>query len=153
MALFLVQHGQCLSKEQDPEQSLSNKGTATVERIASVAGDYDVQVSTIEHSVKKRARQTAAIFDAVLHPDAGIIEKIGLKPMDDVVPVAARVRARDNVMLVGHLPFMERLAAYLITGTTDIRVFKFQNSGIVALDQEAEDGSWFIKWALMPEIK
>ena len=153
MPLFLVQHGKCLSKDQDPEQSLSTEGIADVERIADVAKNYGIRVSAIEHSVKKRARQTAEIFAAALNPVAGVAEKTGLKPMDDVQAVAARVRAGDNRMLVGHLPFMERLTSYLITGSMEKTVFRFQNGGIVCLDQDPESDAWFIKWALMPEIK
>ena len=75
----------------------------------------------------------------------------GLGPLDDVTRVS--VRNEDNIMLVGHLPFMERLASYLITGATEKKVFKFQNGGIVCLDKEPESGDWFVKWALVPTIR
>jgi phosphohistidine phosphatase len=55
-------------------------------------------------------------------------------------------------MLVGHLPFMERLTSYLITGSIDIPVFKFQNGGIVCMDKDPDSRSWLIRWALMPKI-
>ena len=55
-------------------------------------------------------------------------------------------------MLVGHLPFMERLAAHLITGRADKPVFLFQNGGIVCVEQHPESGDWAIKWTLMPNI-
>ena len=57
-----------------------------------------------------------------------------------------------NLMLVGHLPFMERLTSHLITGSSENLVFKFQNGGIVCLDQDPGTDTWFIKWALMPNI-
>jgi len=153
MTLLLVQHGRCLSKDQDPEQSLTGEGIAEVERIADVAKNYGVTVSAIEHSLKKRARQTAGIFAAALGPPGGVEEKTGLKPMDDPRAVADRMCTADDVMLVGHLPFMERLTSLLITGSADKIVFKFQNGGIVCLDQDQGGDTWFIKWALMPEIK
>jgi phosphohistidine phosphatase len=53
-------------------------------------------------------------------------------------------------MVVGHLPFMEKLVSYLSAGLVDKRVYKFQNSGIVCLDRENND--WFIKWTLNPDI-
>jgi len=55
-------------------------------------------------------------------------------------------------MLVGHLPFIERLTSYLITGSTDIPVFRFQNGGIVCMDTDPDSRFWFIRWALMPRI-
>ncbi|MBT4364970.1 MAG: hypothetical protein HOD17_10835 [Desulfobacteraceae bacterium] len=55
-------------------------------------------------------------------------------------------------MIVGHLPFLDRLTSFLITGSVDKSVFKFQNGGIVCLIKEPENDSWVIKWALMPDI-
>ena len=43
MAIYLVQHGQCLSKQVDPQKGLSEEGADTVKRIAGVAAGYRVQ--------------------------------------------------------------------------------------------------------------
>jgi phosphohistidine phosphatase len=152
MAFFLVQHGKSLPKDVDPDQGLSDEGIAETERIANVAKDYGVNVKIIKHSVKTRARQTAEIFAAALKPDGNIQEINGIKPMDDVSAIAEKISPQDDVMLVGHLPFMERMTSHLIAGTIEKPVFKFQNSGIVCLDQDPETQSWFIKWTLMPHI-
>jgi phosphohistidine phosphatase len=152
MALYLVQHGKSLPKEEDPEQSLSPEGVAEVERIAGVAGQYGVRVRSIHHSGKKRAQQTAELFVSALQPDKGVHVRRGMDPLDDVTLVAAELNSIDELMLVGHLPFMERLTSYLITGSADRLVFKFQNGGIVCLDCTADRRLWFIKWALMPKI-
>ena len=152
MALYLIQHGKSLPKDQDPDQGLSEDGTTETDRIASLAQDYGVNVSQIRHSVKTRARQTAEILASALKPQNGIQEISGIKPMDDVAACAAKIDPEENVMLVGHLPFMERIASYLITGSIDQAVIKFQNSGIVCLDKDPETQSWVIKWTLMPNI-
>ncbi len=152
MALFLVQHGQSLPKDKDPNKGLSEAGIHETERIAQVAKGYGVHVSSIAHSGKTRARQTAEIFEAALKPSGGIHESSGLSPLDDVTVFADTADSTKDVMLVGHLPFMERLTAYLITGSIEGPVFKFQNSGIVCLDKFPDTLSWVIKWALMPHI-
>jgi len=152
MALFLVQHGKSLPKDKDPKKGLSKEGIAETERIAQVAKGYAVGVSKITHSGKTRARQTAEIFEAALKLPGGIHESSGLSPMDDVAVFADTIDSTKDVMLVGHLPFMERLAAYLITGSSEKPVFKFQNSGIVCLDTDSATESWVIKWTLMPHI-
>lgn len=152
MALFLVQHGKSLSKDVDPDQGLSEEGVAETKRIAEVAKGYNVNVKGIRHSVKTRARTTAEIFAAALNPSEGIQEITGIKPMDDVEAIAESINSQANTMLVGHLPFMERITSFLITGSIENPVFKFQNSGIVCLDQDPETKSWFIRWTLMPNI-
>jgi phosphohistidine phosphatase len=153
MTLYLVQHGQSLPKDVDPDQGLSEIGAAETERIAGVAKDYHINVKLILHSVKTRARKTADILASALNPTNGVKEAEGLKPMDDVAAFAAALNPDHNTMLVGHLPFMDRMASYLVTGTIDKPVFKFQNSGIVCLDQDPETKSWVITWTLMPTIK
>jgi phosphohistidine phosphatase len=152
MALYLVQHGKSLPKDIDPDQGLSDEGRDDVQRIADVAHGYGVQVRQIRHSTKTRARQTAAIFQAALHPIEPMQEMEGLKPLDDVKKIAERIREEQNLMLVGHLPFMERLTAYLITGSPDKKVFKYQNGGIVCLDSDPVRGDWYVTWTLMPHI-
>jgi phosphohistidine phosphatase len=47
---------------------------------------------------------------------------------------------------------MERLTSYLITGSTDKPVFRFQNGGIVCMDKDPDKDSWVIRWTLMPRI-
>ena len=152
MALFLVQHGKSLPKDVDPDQGLSQEGISQVERIAGTAKNYGVSVSRIQHSGKMRARQTAEIFASALTPGQAVEERIGLNPLDDVTAVAGALSGGNNLMLVGHLPFMEKLTAYLVTGSTDSLVFRFQNGGILCLAQDPRAASWFIKWALMPKI-
>jgi len=152
MALYLVQHGQSLPKDVDPDQDLSEKGVAETERIAGVAKNYQIKVGQIRHSVKTRARKTADIFASALNPTGGVKEVEGLKPMDDVAAFAASINPDTHTMLVGHLPFMERMTAYLVTGSIDKPVFKFQNSGIVCLAKDPETDSWVIVWTLMPNI-
>ena len=153
MPVYLVQHGISLPKDVDPEKGLSKEGIEAVERIATVAKNYHIAVSRIQHSGKKRALQTAEIFAAALTPARAPEAREGLNPLDDVSVTAHTLQRADNVMLVGHLPFMERLAAFLITRSMDLTVFRFQNGGILCLDQDPDTNGWFIKWALMPHIE
>lgn len=152
MALYLVQHGKSLPKDVDPDQGLSETGIAEVRRIAEVASGYGVGVAAILHSGKQRARQTARILADHLTPAEGVSEKTGLKPLDDVTGIAGLVDSKPDLMLVGHLPFMERLTGWLITGEADQPVFKFQNGGIVCLDRLPETRQWVILWSLSPRI-
>jgi phosphohistidine phosphatase len=150
MALYLVQHGKSLPKEQDPERGLSREGVSEVEQVAANAVRQNFQVSHIVQSGKKRALQTAEIFAKALKPIQGVSESDGLAPLDDVSLFAAAVNPADNLMAVGHLPFMERLVSYLITGSIDKPVIKFQNGGIVCLDVDPASDSLVITWTLFP---
>ncbi|MFH1984532.1 MAG: phosphohistidine phosphatase SixA [Pseudomonadota bacterium] len=152
MAIYLVQHALSLPKELDPRKGISPEGRKAAETIAGVAKTYGVHVSQIRHSGKLRAMETAAIFDQALQPSGGVTDMPGLAPLDDVTLIAEVLDPASNIMLVGHLPFMERLAAYLVTGTATRPVFRFQNAGIVCLDHHADFDSWVITWSLSPRI-
>ena len=152
MALYLVQHGLSLPKEEDPQKGLSEEGRDQTRRIAEVARGYQVRVSGIFHSGKARAQQTAEIFERYLAPPEGTRQRAGLKPLDDAATLAETLELKRDWMLVSHLPLMERLTSCLIIGNPTPTVFKFQNSGIVCIDEDPREGRAVIKWALMPRI-
>jgi phosphohistidine phosphatase len=104
----------------------------------------------IIHSGKKRALQTAEIFVKAIEPEAGFSKAAGLAPLDDVTLFASTLNRDEDIMVVGHLPFMERLVSYLVAESAEQTVIKFQNSGIICLDTDDASGSWFIRWALFP---
>ena len=152
MALYVVQHGKSLPMAQDPEKGLSAEGKMETERIAGVARGYQVRVSRILHSGKKRARETAEILSLRLSPADGSESVAGMNPMDDVRTFSDGLELEQHIMLVGHLPFLERLIGQVVCGNPDQIVFKLQNSGILCLDRVPEVKNTVIRWALMPSV-
>ena len=147
LALYLVQHGKALPETVDPDRHLSEEGVADVKRVAAEAKSAGVSVSIIRHSGKARAAQTAELMQEALRPPEGIQVMEGLKPNDNVAQIADEIDPAENIMLVGHLPFMERFASLQITGDPEKPVVKFHPGGIVCLDRD-EEGNWFIQWSL-----
>jgi phosphohistidine phosphatase len=152
MALYLVQHGKSLPENLDINKGLSEEGIAEVKRIAEVARQYGIKVSKILHSGKTRARQTAQIYASFLDVKNEIEQVEGMKPLDDVVKFSEKITDSENIMVVGHLPFLEKLTSYLVIGSDEKPIFKFQNGGIICLDKESDSQTWIIKWTLMPHI-
>ena len=150
MVIFLVQHGQSFDKETDPKRSLSPEGRTKIRQVADQASQAGVTVSTIHHSGKLRSQQTAQLFSERLK--ANQIQSItGINPMDNVEEFVTNFQFLESSMIVGHLPFMERLTSYLITGCPEPMVVKFQNAGIVCLENN-ENTHWYVKWTIMPVI-
>jgi phosphohistidine phosphatase len=152
MALYLAQHGKSQPKEMDPEQGLSPAGTLDVEQVARWAREHGLMVARIVHSGKKRALRTAEIFANALKPEGGVLVQEGLKPLDDPAAFAATLTDTDDLLVVGHLPFMEKLTAYLVTGSMERPVLKFINGGIVCLDRDPATDHWLIKWTIVPRL-
>ena len=152
MAVYLVQHGKSRDKSVDPEKGLSAEGKSETEMIARVANGYRLKVSRIVHSGKKRARETAEILASILSPANGLEPVKGMNPLDDVRVFADTLELDKDILLVGHLPFLERLIGLLVCGNPNQTVFKLQNSGILCLDRVPDVKHPVIRWALMPSI-
>ncbi|MBI4467435.1 MAG: phosphohistidine phosphatase SixA [Acidobacteria bacterium] len=159
MQLYLVQHGAAKTEAEDPQRGLTDDGRRRVERMAEFLAPLELALDRIEHSGKLRARQTAEILAAQLHPRKGIVEVAGLAPNDDIEPVRLRLEresknlpaGRRGLMLVGHLPHLSRLASRLLGHEAGRAVVQFQMGGVVRLDQD-EAGRWVLCWALVPEL-
>jgi phosphohistidine phosphatase len=125
-----------------------------VERVAAFAARLGLEVHQIRHSGKTRAEQTAAVLAAALSPPGGAVAVPGLAPKDDVQPVAdALAREPEPVMLVGHMPFLGRLAALLICRDAAASPLRFRNAGIACLTpEEDEQKRWMVSWVLTPEM-
>ena len=151
MDLLLVQHGQAKTKAEDPAKPLSAFGVESAEQMAEWLFKAGVGVTQIRHSGKTRAEQTASIFAKHLSPEQGVRAAAGLNPLDDVQSLAEELKGQSGcLMLVGHLPFMSRLAGHLVAGDPERRVVQFQNAGVVCL-REAE-GQWSVAWAVVPDL-
>jgi len=154
MQIYLVQHGIC-AVEGDGEKVLTNEGREQTRRIAEVAKGYNVVVEKIVHSGKKRAQQTAEIYHAALQVTTPLEHVEGINPLDDVTSFSWRIKSLSDCLIVGHMPFMQKLVSYLTTGNENIKVYQFQNSGLVCLGAEkGEEGplDWSIQWTLNPRI-
>jgi len=76
----------------------------------------------------------------------------GLHPTDNIGPWIERIqKASEDLMIVGHLPFLERLASFLLCGDESTRLILFRHGGIVCLVQK-EDKAWAVGWIFVPEM-
>jgi phosphohistidine phosphatase len=157
MDIYLVQHGQALPKEQDPQRPLSDEGRAATAGVAEhlaarAAQPIDPPISEVRHSGKLRARQTAEILAGVLCPEATLTVVEGMNPEDDPRTIYDELSSgRDRpgaVMLVGHLPHLGRLAGLLLAGDAHKTPIGFANAGVLKICP-APTG-WAVKWYLTP---
>lgn len=151
MQLYLVQHGEALSKDIDPDRALSEAGRKDVQRLASfLAGK--VRVARVLHSGKTRARQTAEILAAAAAPDLKAEQFGGLNPNDPVESFVQHVEEWDeNLVVVGHLPFMAKLVARLTTGIEERAIVAYRPGCIVCLETE-EGSGWQVQWMIRPGL-
>ena len=191
MRLYLVRHGEATAPEENPRRPLSAKGRAEVERMASFLARGGVRPRRVLHSGKLRAGETAAILARALAPGLMLEEAENLNPEDTPARllsaargwVAAAMEGRGNmnaaandILLVGHMPFMAQALAALVgagaagefadfapggagrpnrkpvantaAGPTDMVAFA---TGAVAC-LESDNGKWRLLWLVAPEL-
>jgi phosphohistidine phosphatase len=148
MKLYLVRHGEAAATGQGGERPLTEKGRQETERVAEVMGRLGLRVRAIEHSGKLRAKETAQIIAKGVESDEGVVEAEGLMPDDDVgTRVQDLKNATDDTVLVGHLPFISKLASKLLTGDETAGLFRFEPSSVLCLER-TEDGDWQVLYFL-----
>jgi len=152
MRVYLVQHGEAVDKDVDPDRPLTGKGRADVVRIAALLSAAGVRVDRVIHSGKTRAAQTAELLAERLAPAKSPDAVDGLNPKDSGDALAAELAAnRGNLLVAGHQPFMGRFASRLLTGRDDAMVLGYQPGSVACLER-ADDGTWSLEWMLRPDV-
>lgn len=162
MKLYLVQHGKAASEQADPQRPLTEEGRRDIQKVAEFVKPLNLAVDYLWHSGKKRAAQTAEVLTEVVKVKKAETARDGLSPNDDVTVVRDEiVSLQQDIMLVGHLPFLSKLTSLLLTGDEPLPsergegeladTVAFKNAGIVCLNY-SEDKQWQIDWVITPEI-
>lgn len=150
MNLYLLQHGDALAKEIDPERPLSQKGKDDITSMAEWLKGH-VTPDEIIHSGKTRARQSAEILANIFVPGVSPRAIAGISPNDSVEIFAQEIATHGNgLLVVGHLPFLSKLVSFLATGSTKA-IVEFVPGCMVCLATD-DTGDWFIQWMLRPEL-
>lgn len=150
MFLYLVQHAEAMSEIEDVSRSLSKNGIADIKKVAEFAAGLNIDVNQIFHSGKMRALQTAQILEERITAYMGIEKADGLAPMDDPdLWFTTLSDMNDEVMVVGHMPHLARLASLLLCGNKDKKVVNFE-MGCIACLQREDNYNWLVKWMIKP---
>lgn len=156
MRLYLAQHGLAVDENEDPTRPLSAQGREDTTRTAGFLSLFEKpRPQWVGHSGKLRAQQTAEMF-AEAWGGIDVVEQQHLSPNDDpsvwqeeLTAMAGRGDV-DSVMLVGHLPHLQRLAGLLICQDTEQQPALFRNSGVLCLREE--QGAWSVQWLIYPAL-
>ena len=137
MEIYLMQHGSNLSRDEDPEESLSPEGQGQVSKTAEAIRKMGLKFDVIISSPKKRSKQTAAIVaKAVGFPVAEIVETDRVKamtPAEETVNYLKQFEDKQSVLIAGHLPSLAEVASSLLTLGSKATI-QFERGGIGRID-------------------
>ena len=144
MNLYLLRHGiaaepELAGFEPDSERPLTAKGEARLRVAARAMEELDLSFDLILSSPFLRAKQTAGIIVRSLK----LRKKLAFS--DDLTPVGnPRLLIQqlnqfrpepENVLLVGHEPYLGKLVALLAAGNTSLEI-DFKKGGLCKLEAE-----------------
>ncbi len=131
MNLYLLRHGIAVELgaagvETDRERPLTPEGKRKIARIARAMQAMDLAFDLILFSPFVRARQTAEVVARVLRAKKYLTLSTHLTPEGDPRRLVVELRRRDpapqDVLFVGHEPYLSGLVAMLVAGRGDLTV-------------------------------
>jgi len=149
--LYLLRHGEPQPEGKDPERRLTNQGRLDIATIGRFLEQNELIIPEIWHSEKARVRETAEII-AQSVGTTRLLQKSGLAPLDPVGPIRGDIIDREeDVMLVGHLPFLPLLANLLLGVPSETEIFRFETGEIACLERNGER-YWRLLFSIYPRL-
>lgn len=150
MYLYILQHGDAVAKNVDPERPLSEQGRRDIRILAMHMKNMDVHLGRIFHSGKLRAEQSAGLVAEALSAEIEPVQADGLNPNDDPTVIVGDIDQMDeNILIASHMPFVSRLCSTLLTGGTDA---EFASMPGTLFCLERVDDQWRLAYMLRPDF-
>lgn len=151
MKIYLVRHGESsTSLSNDNKRPLSKKGRSDIKSLGKFISNFNIQVDYLYHSNKLRAVETAKL----LLPSIDVKQPIQIREeLDPVAPIELILHElyvlEKDIILVGHMPFMGKLVAKLVTGNENLEIVAFKAGTMICLEQHERE-RWVISWMHSP---
>ena len=143
-----MRHGDAEGGMDDAKRPLSAKGRQE----ALLAGRFFKKASEIPgaiyHSSLLRARQTAEGVASELGASDRLCECAGLCPLDSPAALAADFAADfdENILIVSHLPFVERFASQLLAHAESTLNIRFTTGSILGVERTSSSLGWTLRF-------
>lgn len=140
MHLYLMRHGEAGIEigVTDSQRSLTLLGEKQAQQQADYLAQQKMSIQQIYHSDYLRAQQTAEIVGHSLN-NTKVEAHTGLRPQDSIDSLVLEINTwQNNILLVGHLPYLALLALELTDNYVD-----FHPATLAILEKTAQ------KWQLV----
>ena len=155
--LYLLRHGDAVPDQENLLRPLSDLGKEEVRSTATQAKTYGINFDKVLHSTKVRAKQSAEIFCETLGLDVPLQESPHILPMSEPEPMLELCNETSGgLLIVTHLPFVNRLASLLIGGKEDAEQFTFKTASLLCLEKRPANAlvetptAWQVGWFVSP---
>lgn len=154
MKLVIIRHGEAGRAASDELRELTARGRAELGRLGKAMALGDLAGAEIWHSGYVRARQSAEILAGQLGLGQDLATHPELAPMGSPMDVMASIKGRDkDLILVGHQPFMGKMASCLLSGDESQKYVDFATGAAACFRPPVADQKhWRLLWLLDPAL-
>jgi len=146
LKVILVRHGKA-ELAPDGEKHLGAEGKIQVHSLARKLLKLNLSVDEIYQSGKPRALETCQILVEHLFTGHQILQSDDLGPNSDPSIWGVLLNSYEkDIMLVGHLPYMSELSAYLLGPG---KYLEFNTSDAICLERDGSS-TWNLIWKKGP---
>jgi len=159
MNLFILRHGLAVERAasgQDAERPLTRAGKRKLGQIAKAMEALEISFNLILASPYTRARQTAEIVAEAFNARARLELSNTLTPGGSSKKLIESLRSRqltaENILLVGHEPYLSELISLLVAGDSSLCVV-MKKGGLCKLSVETlkHGRCACLEWLLTPK--
>jgi len=137
MELYLMQHGQAVAKEENPDRPLSKQGIAGIQASAAAMKRLGIKIDLVICSPKKRSFQTAALVaEGINYPYSDILKSEAVKataPASESIDLLKSYADCSAILITGHLPSLSEIASAFLANGSPVRI-RFDNGGLCRID-------------------
>ncbi|MEE8624803.1 MAG: phosphohistidine phosphatase SixA [Acidiferrobacterales bacterium] len=152
MRLYLVQHGDAVSKDVDPDRPLSDQGRADIKRLVAWLSGQNAQIAQILHSGKSRTIETAELLRPLLESPDQIFKGQGLAPNDSPEAFLRQLKdPKKDTLIAGHMPFVARTVSQALTGAPDRQLVEFLPGSVAGIER-SDRATWHLFMFARPEF-
>jgi phosphohistidine phosphatase len=158
MNLYLMRHAIAAEPEENTEDSqrpLTETGRKRLGKIARNLEKLELEFDIIITSPYLRARQTADVVAHVLDiKQKRVFESENLTPLGYADKLVEEINAREpveNLLLVGHEPFLSQLIGMLLAGDASLSI-DMKKAGLckLSIEQLSYGRCAMLEWLLTP---
>lgn len=155
MDLYVARHAEAVNESRGGERPLTKAGREDARRVGAALAAAGVEFAEVWHSGKLRARETADLLAGAVGGGAHLAERPDLVPLADPTSVLEAVKEHESggpLLLVGHLPHVERLVSLLLTGDEKAEVVEVSTGAVLRLVSADGGRHWRLTWFVTPSL-
>ena len=155
MELYVARHARAADESRGGDRPLTEAGRDDARRVGTAMAAAGARIPEVWHSRKLRARETADLLAGAIGGVSHLTERSDLSPLADPSDVRDAVREHESdgpLLLVGHLPHVERLVSLLLTGDENAEVVEVPTGAVLRLVSADDGRRWRLTWFVTPSL-